>query len=642
MASITLNDTPYCFTVTLDHRLRIWNFVKSKIVYMEDLLGEELETQENVKRIEPENSQLVRVYSENEDSALLVTYSPLGSGQFKFWRVGAGVDGSVRVIDLFPDNVLEPQRTTSEIWTMADFSLVLDPSEINNFTLWILWKNNIASRVQQLEFESGSASQVRKAWREGWVDMAYETPKKSDAPKSYAGSSSDVTDQWLEFILSPGRFTKATIETVLAILEENQGQKKDATRKNASLCERLCAAVASNVTLGRSEDGRMGYDSFRTDTFKNHWTQFYQLLQGLDKKRGEALSMVIDPQGDMPWVVLADGITAVRECSDLEQVWYNNAEAVQSGDDELIARPIFAALNFRELLSKNSDQVRTTSKAMLLGEIFEEPSLTDPERMRMFYEKCDLGNEVGDFEYQELVKHLGGGFKDITPEVCNDIIQLMMPKIEMERRPLELPLAEFGNKLVLKGVQATVELHHEVCFDFLVLLVFIEAEINNGEEGIQFETAAVFSKLALILRRLELIHWLASTQISLPLPKSRSNSITEKSSKNQTLKVETITILEALLRHLLVLDLKEGEALPKAVTETLLTICDPDSEYELHPAPIQCFLLKQGRPDLAMEFSRFAGQDAFSIYIQGRVHLAANDPETAATFFKKAAFGLCK
>jgi hypothetical protein len=53
-------------------------------------------------------------------------------------------------------------------------------------------------------------------------------------------------------------------------------------------------------------------------------------------------------------------------------------------------------------------------------------------------------------------------------------------------------------------------------------------------------------------------------------------------------------------------------------------------------------LLKHDRADLATEFSRFAGHDAFSTYIQGRACLAANDAITASMLFKKAAFGMGK
>jgi nuclear pore complex protein Nup160 len=77
-----------------------------------------------------------------------------------------------------------------------------------------------------------------------------------------------------------------------------------------------------------------------------------------------------------------------------------------------------------------------------------------------------------------------------------------------------------------------------------------------------------------------------------------------------------------------------------ALTEVIIQICAPDSEYEAPPAVIQCFLLKYGRADLAIEFSRFAANDAFSTYVQGRACLASNDASTASMLFKKAAFGI--
>jgi nuclear pore complex protein Nup160 len=90
------------------------------------------------------------------------------------------------------------------------------------------------------------------------------------------------------------------------------------------------------------------------------------------------------------------------------------------------------------------------------------------------------------------------------------------------------------------------------------------------------------------------------------------------------------------------LDLRRDETLSSVVTEVIIQICALDSEYEAPPAVIQCFLLKHDRADLAIEFSRFAGRDAFSTYIQGRACLAANEPLTASMLFKKAAFGMGK
>jgi len=631
----------YGFMVTLDHKLRVWDFAETKIAYNGDLLGRELEGPESTKQVvEPTSSQLVRVYSRDDHPALCVTYSPLGSGQFKFWDVSPTIDHKIEVTDRFPSNVLEPLAPSLAGWTLADFSLVLDPDDTNSFTLWTLWKNNQTCKVRKLQFENSLAAEVENEWKYGWQSVAPEILHEPVEINLYPGDPSDVTEQWLEKILFPGRFSVTTIETCLALYAQSQSQYKEIIRKNTTLPERLCAMVASTVALGR-KDGSMDHENFRATT-NSEWKRFYGYLRHFEKERGEAVSMVIDPRGGMPWIVLSDGVMAIRECSDLERIWHNMDTGRLSADDEMIARPIYAASEFRAGFSK---QLKNSCLATLIGELFEEPSLTDPMRMRDFYGKCDFENEVSQDEIDELKKNLGGSFKKFTPAVCQDILrQRMMPTDDMEKRLPTHPLAEFGNKLILKSVQETVELHRRVCFDLLVLLIFVEAEINHVEEdGIQFETGVFFRQLIPMLQRLELINWLASTQISLKLPKTEeSSSITAKASKKQPHTKETVTVLEGVLRHLLGLDLKGGEPMARAVTEVILAICDPYSEYETPIALIQCFLLKQERPDLAMDFSRFASSDPYSTYIQGRAQLAAGDPGAAAALFKKAAYGSCK
>ena len=633
---ITIIDSiPYAFMVSLDHKLKVWNLAHGKIAYLGDLLGQEVDPHKDTRKvIDPTQSQLIKVYSDNDESALCVTYSPLGTGEFKFWNIRPAMDETIEVEDLFPDNTLLPQTPTAEIWTLADFSVVLDKTNINSFTLWALWKNNVSYRVHRLDFQSGSTPRVRDAWEGSWKAMATETLRETLPPTVLSTDPSDGTDKWLEFILCPGRFTRATIETGLAIYARGLGNSKEVARRPGGLAEKMSAIIASTASLGRTSDGNMDFDQFRGAT-DAQWRRFYRLLLELEKQRGEALSLVIDPQGEMPWVILADGITAIRDCSGLERIWHNNG-MVPPGTEH-VARPLFAAAAFRDSFS---DQLLHSCRAMLLGEIFQEPSLTDPARMRLFYEKCDFSNQIGDEEYGQLQNALGGGFKNVTPQVYEAMLELMVASENFDKRPQVLPLAEFGNKLIVKGVQETVELHRNICLDQLILLVFIEVEVNHGEDGIQFETAQVFSQLIAMLKRLELINWLASTQISLPLKKlERSNSITENTKKPAPSN-ETITVLEGVLRHLFGLDLRPEETMCSVVTEVTIQICAPHSEYEAPPAVTQCFLLKHERADLAIEFSRFAGHDAFSIYIQGRACLAANDPLAASMLFKKAAFGM--
>jgi nuclear pore complex protein Nup160 len=633
--STIIDDMPYAFTVSIDHQLRVWNLQTRRVAYMGDILNHEQAPGETSKRIiDPSYSQLIRVYDDN-GSALCVTYSPLGNGEFKFWNVQPADEGNLEVADLFPDNTLEPQAPTSDLWTLADFSVVLSKTNIDSFTIWTLWKNNTTYRVQKLDFQSASHTRVRDAWKSGWVAMAAETLRETPLPTVSHGDPSDGTDKWLEYILAPGRFARATVETGLAIYEGGLGSK-DMPRRSGTLAERMCSSIASTVSLGRTSDRTMDFEQFRVAT-DMQWRRFYRLLIELDKQRGEALSLVMDPRGSMPWVVLADGVTAVRDCSYLEQIWHN-PELAPSGSQH-VATLVTAAATLRDSLS---DQFHCSCNAALLGELFEEPSYIDPARMRGFYDKCDSANQIGDEEFNQLQTNLGGGFKDVTPEVYESLLELMSSSNDVHMGQDILPLAEFGNKLFVKGVQEIVELHRNVCLDQLVLLVLIEAEVNHGEDGIQFETAAVFRQLIVMLQRLELVNWLSKTQISLPLSRERASSITDKSAlaKRQTPSTETVTVLEGVLRHLFGLDVRSDQPMSSTLTEVLIQICAPESQYEASPAMIQCFLLKHGRTDLSQEFSRFTDQDAFSTYIQGRVCLASNDALTAAILFKRAAFGV--
>jgi len=648
--STLLDGSRYAFVVSLDHKLRVWNFNTNRIVYMGDILNQEIQEGADAPKqvIHPSaSSQLVKVYGNtNEESALCVTYSPLGMGEFKFWSVRAVDENNLNVVDMFSSNKLEPLTPTSDLWTLADFSVVENPG---SYTIWVLWKNNTSSRIQSLTFDTDlSVKNIREKWRSGWSIMATETLREAPIPTVLPGDSTDVTGSWLQFILTPGKFSTATLETCLTIYEQGIGASNETIRKSASLPERLSSIIASNVDLGRKSNGQMGYEEFRTAT-DEQWHRFYRLILELDKHRGEALSMVVDPVEGIPWVVLADGVTGVRACSDLEIIWHNQHQssggkgnpAASFKDTELVIPLVKAAADLKDSLS---DQMLNNCRNALLGELYEEPNLVDPVRLRALYDKCDFANQIGDDEFDQLKQTLGGTFADVTPEVYGALLTLMTSEEELIRQQHLLPLAGFGNKLIVKGVQEVVELHRNICLDQLILLVLIESEINHSEDGIAFDTAQVFGGLLINLKRLELISWLASTQITLPLPTERSGTSADKSLilGKQANPLETVTILEGVLRHLLGHDTKRKESLVTVITEVIVQICDPESRYEVQPSLVQCFLLKHGRADLALDFSRFTLLHPFDIYIQGRVHLALNDALVASTLFKKAAYGIGK
>jgi len=638
--STKIDETNYVFTVSLDHKLRIWNMETGRIAFTVDILNQHNEPPSITKSIiDPSFSQLVKVFSTSQAdlSDVCVTYSPLGIGQFKFWSVAVEMGGNITLEDMFPDKALVPRAPSADVWTLADFSVLIDGWNSNSFIVWTLWKNNTTYRVQKLDFHSGARNDIDRAWKDDWKAMATETLAQAPLPTVFQGDPSDGTDKWLEYILFPGRFTRATIETGLSIYNSKKGttKEKEKSDKSGPLAERMCSTIASVVSLGRASDGGIDYEQFRTAT-DSQWRRFYRLLVELNKQRGEALSLVIDPRGNMPWVISADGISAIRECSEVERIWHN-PDSPPAGT-EYVSTLVTAGAAFRETLS---GQLLHSCDSAILGELFEEPSYVASMRMRAFYDKSDFANQITDEDYAQLVANLGGGFKNVTLHVYETLVDAMV-EIKTDKRP-ENPLAEFGKKLIVKGIQEIVELHRSICLDQLYLLILIEAEINHGEEGTQFETSQVYNQLLVLLKKLELIAWLARTQIEIPISRverERSNSLTEKSSNPNKKPSETVTVLEGVLRHLFGFDTRSGVSMSSALTNLIIDTCSPESKSEAPPAVIQCFLLKHDRADLAMQFNQFTEDDAFSTYIQGRVSLASNDPFTAAHLFKKAAFGM--
>ncbi|KAI6246010.1 Nucleoporin [Erysiphe necator] len=693
----------YIFTVTIDHRLRIWNLDLGRIAYSGDILTQELETQDEAKQIiDPSQSRLVQVISNNRIGIICITYSPLSSGVFKLWNVVAENDGNLTLIDLYPNCILTPPAPSSDIWTLADFAVTSVNAKEDKISIWILWKNNLTYQLLNLEFSTSLETQAQNIWNEGWKAVVLDQLCDIPIPKIQAHDPSDVTDKWLDFILFPGRFSLATIETGLAIYEQGLGMEKDLSCKSRSLVDRMCTSIASTAALARSSVGSLDFDLFRTTTH-TQWMRFYRLLIDLHDQRGEALSLVIDPDEEMPWVTLADGLSIVRESTQLEKIWYKSTSRIDRNDR--VSLLLFAAANFRNSIPET---LSFSCNSFIREEIHQDPSLTVRTRMQKFYEKCDFATQIGDGEFEELLRNLDGDFTNITEEAYTEIIELLGPfknadKSNRSSQQQISVMTKFGNQIIVKGTQQIIQLYRSICLDQLILLVLIENEIVNSEDEdesvIQIGTAPIYNKLISILSRLEFIYWLFKTQILIPGIKKSNNSVakSELSSleTNSTATVTTITnnaaiiknsntnskgtinnnitkintgtvtIFEGVLNDSFTLDQfadteKLQQNMLSYVTKFLQQISttitnnqyhngnfNDDEEicdfvhYELSPIGVQCFLLKQDRPDLALDCAmRFLDNDYFPTYILGRIHLATMELSIAASLFKKAAVGM--
>jgi len=627
--SKTIDGIPFVFTISLDHRIRAWNLATGRIAYSGDLLDQERPPNELGKyMIHPSQSQLIKVCQDNENKLVIVTFSPIGAGQFKFWTVAPAEEGNLELQDLFPDDILEPPTPTADVWTLADFSMAFDKRTENNVTLWVLWKNNTTYRLHSLDFVIDSPASMRNSWAINWTAVASETLSDTLLPTVSSSDPIDITEKWLDYILFPGRFTAATIETALSIYERGLGGSKNATvRSSKNLAKRMCSLIASTTSMDRNVEGEMEHDKFRTAT-DAQWRRFYRLLVELDKQRGEALSLAFDTEHEMAWVITADGVSAIRDCSTMEQVFHNPDNA-HPGTTESVAQLISAALNLRDSLSNSFLQ---SCDAVLAAEVFGHPP-TDQESVQNLWDKCNLSGQILDDDYSRLLATFGGNFHSVKFDTYRALLGMMTAAEEMDQRLERLPLATLGRKAVVRGVQEMVELHRSICFDQLILLMFFDTEADT--DTLDLETFPIYTQLFIMLKRLELLSWLFKSKISMPILRLDKSSPSKRPEE-----MKTVTVLEGCVGHLLGLVSDSGVSTSSLLTEILIRVCDPDGEYELQPALIQCFLLKLDRPDLALDFARFCDQDPFSTYVQGRAFLAAKDLSIAAVYFKKAAYGL--
>ncbi|KAM3467005.1 hypothetical protein MY5147_000331 [Beauveria neobassiana] len=626
VTSLGLDGCLFAITVCLDHRIRIWNIQDGQILFTGDLLGADRSPQEIGKwTLDPSQANLVQIVGRSSGQRICATYSPIGPGEFKFWKVVAKGPHSITFEDLFPKLTLIPETpSSSDIWTLADF--VLTSPEDGNISLWTLWKNNITYRVQRLDLDRTNMSQV---WQRGWEGVHSDTGLLT-AETSGSWDPQDVTEKWLQLILKPGRFTKATLEVALCIYERGLGKYPEGV-KGRGLAESICSVLGAAASLERGANGAMDYEQFRSSS-ESQWRRFYRLLIELDKQRGEAISLAFDPESDIAWVVCADLVSAIRECSDLERIYHNLHTPEQGRQHE--AALINSALTF---VDGFSDSYLQLCNAALRPELFEQSQKTDLERIQFFSDKAGFWRGITDDDCTQIVDVFGPNFNMVTDELYNEVLALVASPTGFRGRKLNTPVTEFGRKLLMAATQDCLALLWNVCFSQLILLTHMEFEFDNEEDALhhRVDVGNVFRSLVAALRRLELLRSLSQTELAVPLSRPGWGMLPKKSGDD----TQVVTALEANVGHLLGFDGKK-EDLSKSITEIVAALCASDSDIEVSPALIQCSLIKRHRADLADALGRFCSQDSFSVYVQGRVSLALKDYSNAAHLFRKAAIGM--
>jgi hypothetical protein len=692
------DDDAHLITVCLNHTLRIWNLKTGRISAELDILGEE----EQKYLIAANQRQLLQLVTMGgREESYVITYSPKHH-QFKFWAIFDAEAGRQGIREMRPEIEYKPpieKLMDTVVWNLEEFHL--RPSRGSKQTeLWIRVRSGQTSQVFVLTFDpfdfahplyEVSSQYVKECWEQDWVSVypGRQTLEKLDAlsPISSLNTLSDaqgagVTERWIEYLFHPGRFTVPLLETALETFTSASTQVSLATSKG-TLRERLVTAVKTSAA--KLTDTRQ--QSIDED-IKSRWQNFYGIVRDLHKRSVDAVSFVVDPHDQIPWLVAADCVAPIRECSQLEKIEANAAivhalptpklalysidqaddeshsEAIETDDEPLIGNLFLIAHTLRSLLPAS---FQTVFKRAITEDLIQESSQSVSDRLHGIQDQTSLLEQLSEEDnarFDDVVTEFGGYSVFHTLS----FLELLKRLIEPEKgKHQDEQITRYGSKMVIRIAQETIALNVEVLLDLLATVLYLEGsfeveelaaaikglpedtvdtmEVDNASPT--FEARLLFDKIMSLLRENILLDFLTS-HVRKERPKPRRKSIGEspvaRNSGPEPVYAST------LLASIFIGDWSEVRApeedmsnisLLTYTTRAWLTKLEVN-RYDDFTAHVFANLIKHGDINLANQFNPFVPLTGWSSYLRGRLSLEMSEYDSAADWFKKAAFAMCK
>ena len=655
-------DGKHLYTVCMNHTLKTWELETGKCVFANDLLDLHREPRELPElMIDPASSNFLKLFKVEAalegDEYYFITHSPHDLGQFKVWAVRDANAGGKGIRDLFPEDILRPPDPESNpdskaVWKVHNFDIGVSETR-KHMNLWVLMKSSRRYRLFHLRVDLASyPSSLPSDWQSAWTTVAPETMYDQPEPQVLRQDSEDVMRVWIEFLYYPGRCTRDVLETALSIYRSSR-KWIPAPRPREHLQERLCKAISSDIKPDRFKTHADPQQQYHL-ALHQEWSILWQDIQDVKRQLWEATSMAYDEREDMPWLLFTGGCAAIRSCDQIERIAQNAAEdlaqsgnllplpTVEDGQTQDVARypdelavVVDAAADFCERLSYTA---RSSCEAILSNELWQEPTLSMPDRIQAVYDQCCFDKEVDQDGFDGLNEALTqvGGFHGLENGHFEAIIDGL--PTTMASAPSGLKWTYFGSKMFEKATRECLNLHKRVLSDLLLMVVFLNGEADDqGNPIISINAAKIYASLLERLKEYEVIHWL-STHLQ-----------TQSSSDPQFIDPSTsVTFLESLFSKHIYPQENTSQSQSEALTNTIgdvLTYINGRSQGAAFAEAIiliQCELLARGDLELAHDFSRFLPGTAWSTYVKGRMHLMRERFDEASSAFRQAAWKLCK
>lgn len=680
--------------VGLDHTIRVWSLSKGKIVARWDLGGDDDRDLQQAPDalLQPSHAQRLQIIpGRHDDEFHLFTFSPR-TRAFKMWSVKIDEDGDIDWSDAKPDVDFLPPAELGDatVWNLESFYFEAPKAKNHDWRVWMMVRTGPRSRTYSTSFSPFSleahSDSLRRAWRDGWVcvDSGFVSTQALEASMynpmnveetTLQEDTTDPAERWLSFLFYPGRFTTATLESALFIYRRSlatRGVSSD-RRVAAGLDEpiktRIGETIGSSVYLGPIDD--------EANAFKRHeravdaqWRIFYAVVKDLHTRREETLSMAIDPEEHLPWLIGADYISPVRVCGVAEILWHNQDNvpnqrdlnvdhplirslegADQEGAHKLALSQLFFALEtFRSCLSASFVQ---SFVGVIEGEVFRAPTDNGTSRLQSIYERSGFVEQVSDDDYGILSDALAarGGFTDLGTNYLTSILDLF-DGVEKGRHNLKSPqtLTQHGAKTLMRGSQEILELCDNVIIDLLLFVIFTSNELEEGDLAEDFNADETFEILIARLKELRLLQWLGSAVSASDPPKYKdmTTSADSKSLISLPRKDESAPIPNRTLLENFYIGKWSGLKFPAEPQTHLITYWIQAWTFHMNleeglngvATDIFASLIVNGDLLLGVDFLPFVPETPWAMYLTGRLYLLVNQLEEAVNYFHAASDGL--
>ena len=673
-------DKKHLWMVCLNHTLKARNMKQGRTVYTTDLLGIAREPYEISKMLlDPTNPNMLQVfenpYTIEGDQYYLMTFSPHELGQFKIWAVRDANAGAKGIRDLYPDFTFrapdpDPDPKSNTIWKVADFQVkLLEVQRVSYLHIWVLMRSNRLYKLYCLECPSSQfTATLSNVWQDDWTVATAESINDEPAPNATDAEPKGVIDCWLDFLFQPGKYPPTVIQTALSIYAESRKSNKRLNAK-ASLQQQVQLLISSNVTLKRSDSSRMDFKGYRA-SLNEEFTELWQGIRDLEKLRWGGASLTYDNERQIPWLAFADGCSPIRECSRIEAIAHSAQDLLPERQDQPdtrldlsksesnydfgskvdralpdeLAVLVAAAASFRQSFNH---ELLQTCYSILQPELWQESSCDAYLRIQEIYQECEFDSEISNDTVDRLKAHLSpiGGLDGLQNAQFIKIMKSLLQK--MPKTPSGLQATKFGLKAWVRATQEIVTLSRQILRDLLLLtiVVAIEGDWEETEEN-EFDGSVLFVKIVEMLKKLQIISWLANNvrhepTASLNHP-NRGTSV-----------VSTQNRISTVFEHLFALDVSprplsnqsEGAALTSTVLDVWAwTMGGSSEEVKLDDVivRIQCSLLANGNVDLASDFLQYQPATHWANYVKGRYYLSRSEFTDAAIHFEIASSKLGK